>query len=1057
MTRVFNLLGAGLPKNLMAPAPTNEAGHWESNDLMAIHDDLLASTGSRWDDWRAFNPDWYASNIAESYRLKLLNVLQKDFAESQLFVIKDPRICRFVPLWLDVLKRFDAETHIVITIRNPLEVAMSLKQRNDILPSKSHLLWLRHVLDAERETRNLDRAIASYDGLLDDWRRVVSTVAEKTGLHWPRRSDSSELEIDRFLATKYRHHVVDTAQLAARADISGWVKEAYRLLGQMAGQGESAAALKHLDRIRGEFDNAAAAFGLVFADEAERSARVKNDEIAQSVSKLQSAHSAVTAREREGAQLAAAVKEAQVAAQRSDTQITLLTEELEASREAVRARDLALGAAEKATTDVQSRLDSILAASAELERERANLTDELREAQAAAMRGETQVALLAEELKAAQAAAKERDLAAADSEKRIVQIRGQLDATRNASEEIKREGQRLVSELQEAHAASARIREEREGLDRERSRLLDQVHEVRVLLTEREQEKAQLMAAIGDTKVEMANRGRDIKKLSDDLKLEQALRRQRDGDTARLAHELDAARLFLRDSQTDVQRLSGELDESQREVARVRAEHMRMQNEMADTAAELQLVRSRVVKFQVEVDGLKSAARQLQATRDELASTKLGLEGAIKKLSESDARANNLLGEMGRVKSELAGAQREIAQLAGQSAELEEARRAHRASDDKAAGFERDLAIARSLLEELQGTLEAQSRSIKSESGRLRRQRSSIWRAIARKFRRSGGGDGDGELNQWEHDLLRKSKLFDAVWYLRHNPDVAAAGQDSLWHYIFHGAAEGREPHPLFDTAWYRSQASDIDESKMTSLAHYASIGVAKGLDPHPLFDTDYYLRQNPEVAAAHINPLYHFVKMGAANGLNPNPLFDSLWYLEKYPDVAAARENPLNHYIAHGAAEARDPHPLFDTRWYIERNPDVAKSRVNPLQHYLKTGAAEGLSPNPLFDAAWYLRQNPDVANAGVNPLVHYLMTGYAEGRDPHPLFSSAWYLKQYSNDIPNGMNPLAHYLWHGGFKGCNPNPLFDSEGYLSQNREAEAARINPLVDYLSKIGGSV
>src|SRR5262249_55563330 len=163
--------------------------------LMIIHDDLLASAGSKWDDWRVLNPDWYESNVAGRYRQKLMNILENDFSESQLFVVKDPRICRFVPLWVDVLEKFGVEPHIVIPIRNPLEVAASLKQRNNIVPSKSYLLWLRHVLDAEIETRKLRRVIVSYDHLLDDWRGVISTVTARTKMHWPRRSDSTELAI----------------------------------------------------------------------------------------------------------------------------------------------------------------------------------------------------------------------------------------------------------------------------------------------------------------------------------------------------------------------------------------------------------------------------------------------------------------------------------------------------------------------------------------------------------------------------------------------------------------------------------------------------------------------------------------------------------------------------------------------------------------------------------------------------------------------------------------------------------------------------------------------
>ena len=52
--------------------------------------------------------------------------------------------------------------------------------------------------------------------------------------------------------------------------------------------------------------------------------------------------------------------------------------------------------------------------------------------------------------------------------------------------------------------------------------------------------------------------------------------------------------------------------------------------------------------------------------------------------------------------------------------------------------------------------------------------------------------------------MIRKvRKLFDAEFYLRANPDVAAARMDPFKHYVKYGAAEQRQPHPLFDPAHY--------------------------------------------------------------------------------------------------------------------------------------------------------------------------------------------------------------------------------------------------------------
>ncbi len=45
--------------------------------------------------------------------------------------------------------------------------------------------------------------------------------------------------------------------------------------------------------------------------------------------------------------------------------------------------------------------------------------------------------------------------------------------------------------------------------------------------------------------------------------------------------------------------------------------------------------------------------------------------------------------------------------------------------------------------------------------------------------------------------------LFDAAYYLEHNPDVAAGGADPFEHFLIFGAAEGRNPSAEFDIAFY--------------------------------------------------------------------------------------------------------------------------------------------------------------------------------------------------------------------------------------------------------------
>lgn len=227
LTRVLNLYGAALPKQIMPPAPDNETGFWESAEIIATHEELLVSAGSRWDDVLEFPQSWFTSDIAETFKCRIINILRENFSEAPLFVIKDPRMCRLVPLWLSVFKDFGAEPLFIFVVRNPLEVAASLEVRNGFLPAKSIMLWLRHLLAAEKDMRGMKRVFVSYEDLLNDWRGVVQMLSVELSIYWPSHSDSVDTEIDIFLSSQLRHHVVTYEEVAARMDIVSWVKTTF--------------------------------------------------------------------------------------------------------------------------------------------------------------------------------------------------------------------------------------------------------------------------------------------------------------------------------------------------------------------------------------------------------------------------------------------------------------------------------------------------------------------------------------------------------------------------------------------------------------------------------------------------------------------------------------------------------------------------------------------------------------------------------------------------------------------------------------------------------------
>lgn len=76
---------------------------------------------------------------------------------------------------------------------------------------------------------------------------------------------------------------------------------------------------------------------------------------------------------------------------------------------------------------------------------------------------------------------------------------------------------------------------------------------------------------------------------------------------------------------------------------------------------------------------------------------------------------------------------------------------------------------------------------------------------------------------------IQASGLFDANWYLRNYPDIAAAGVDPIRHYIAKGWKEARDPGPDFNSSGYLKANKDVAKSGMNPLLHYIEFGMSEG------------------------------------------------------------------------------------------------------------------------------------------------------------------------------------------------------------------------------------
>lgn len=224
---VLKHFGADVPSRMMKPTEDNPAGYFESTPVMQLNERILASAGTSWDDWSRIPEGWFKGPRAGALKAEARDVLEAEFGASPLFVLKDPRICRLWPFWRDVLTDMGVTPLPIIMLRRAEEVAQSLARRDKLPPTVGRLVWLRHQVDAEEYTRGSARVVTSYDQLLTNWRDMLHEVEAKSGFALPRRSLTTEAEVETFLKPEFRRF--SESPEPAEEGLTGMYGEAYDL------------------------------------------------------------------------------------------------------------------------------------------------------------------------------------------------------------------------------------------------------------------------------------------------------------------------------------------------------------------------------------------------------------------------------------------------------------------------------------------------------------------------------------------------------------------------------------------------------------------------------------------------------------------------------------------------------------------------------------------------------------------------------------------------------------------------------------------------------------
>jgi GT2 family glycosyltransferase/glycosyltransferase involved in cell wall biosynthesis len=155
----------------------NPKGFWEHPELRPICDRILQASGYEWWAVDRFRLDAVPPGVRDEALAAFRDLVARLDAHQPWF-IKEPRLCFLLPAMAPALTR----PVVVHMWRNPLEVALSLHNRNHFSLDFGIALWEAYVLSAFKAARGMPAAMLDYGRLLRSPAEEASRLLKQLAL-----------------------------------------------------------------------------------------------------------------------------------------------------------------------------------------------------------------------------------------------------------------------------------------------------------------------------------------------------------------------------------------------------------------------------------------------------------------------------------------------------------------------------------------------------------------------------------------------------------------------------------------------------------------------------------------------------------------------------------------------------------------------------------------------------------------------------------------------------------------------------------------------------------
>jgi hypothetical protein len=246
LANILHLLGVDMLDAKPHTSHKNPSGFWEREDLVAIQDEILNVLGCPIGSPVHCTPlpaGWWRSVELRPLKAKLSDAVAAHLSQVRRpWGFKDPRTCRLLPLWGEILEELDVSPRFVWAVRHPSESAVSMAEKNPNLrrlnAAETEVMWLAYNYDILRYAGGHWPVVVPYDTWFADPMATARELAAGLDLVWPGSEPELEASLQALINPEWRHQWAEKSRASARLQIS---EDLYRSILGLRGASEAAA------------------------------------------------------------------------------------------------------------------------------------------------------------------------------------------------------------------------------------------------------------------------------------------------------------------------------------------------------------------------------------------------------------------------------------------------------------------------------------------------------------------------------------------------------------------------------------------------------------------------------------------------------------------------------------------------------------------------------------------------------------------------------------------------------------------------------------------------